>query len=254
MKHAYSSSLQWLRLALVLSLLAFPALVRARSLTPQKLAATTTDFLQKFVDEAGAVNYAALQRNPRPLNALLRDIADFEAAKASADEQFAFYLNSYNVLVIGSVVAHYPLTSVLDMPGFFNKNRLTVAGEQLTLDELEHGKLRRLHNDPRLNFALVCGTASCPRLSRLAYTSQDISAQLDAQTCLMLQDPAFVRIDAAGRSVELPEIFQWYKTDFGTSIQADMAYINAFRASNAVPPTFAVSFYPYDWTLNDQKK
>lgn len=42
-------------------------------------------------------------------------------------DQYVFYLNACNVLVIGEIVRNYPLKSVQDMPGFFNKTRHRVG-------------------------------------------------------------------------------------------------------------------------------
>ena len=39
----------------------------------------------------------------------------------------------------------YPLKLVQDMPGFFNKTRHRVGGEQLTLDQIETDRLHKLH-------------------------------------------------------------------------------------------------------------
>ena len=130
------------------------------------LPAATSAFLAKFVDDAGNVNYGAIKRNPLELNALLRRIETFEANAAKGPDREAFYLNAYNVLVISEVVAHYPVESVQKIPGFFDKNLVSVAGEKLTLNDLEAQKLRQPYGDPRVHFALVCGAKGCPRLNR----------------------------------------------------------------------------------------
>ena len=81
--------------------------------------------------------------------------------------------------MIGEIVTHYPLTSVQEIAGFFNKTQFRVDGEQLTLDQIETDKLRKTYDDPRLHFALVCGTNSCPRLSRTAYVGKGLFVQLN---------------------------------------------------------------------------
>ena len=40
------------------------------------------------------------------------------------------------------------------MAGFFNKTQFWVGGEQLTLDQIEIDKLRKIYDDSRLHFAL----------------------------------------------------------------------------------------------------
>ena len=229
--------------------------IQAHAATPPNasaITAHTTAFLQKFVDREGKVNYQAIQRNPSQLDKLLGEIAVFDVSEAAMADQYAFYLNAYNVLVIGEIVAHYPLTSVQDMPGFFNRTLLPIAGQQLTLDQIETDKLRKIYDDPRLHFALVCGTNSCPRLSRAAYVGKDLFVQLNNQAKFALLDPNYVKVDAATRKVMLPEIFKWYDSDFSASGSSGVMYVNQFRKENRVPTWYTVEYYPYNWSLNDQ--
>jgi hypothetical protein len=220
---------------------------------PVGLPAATTAFLTKFVDAAGNVNYAAIKRNPQELQGLLKRVETFDAATATPADREAFYLNAYNLLVIGEVVARYPLASVEKVPGFFDKNLVNVAGEKLTLNDLETKKLRQPYADPRVHFALVCGAKGCPRLSRTAYAGPSLDAQLAAQARKVLQDPAFVRVDDRARQVQLSQIFKWYEADFKASGKSGVAYVNQFRPGKAIPATYSVDYYPYDWSLNSQQ-
>ena len=253
MKKVYSYQLVILRLSLVLALVSACAVAQAAS-TSAQISASATSFLKRYVNKAGAVNYSAIQRETQQLDNLLQDIASYDTKTwASQADLFAFYLNAYNLLVIGQIVENYPMASVQQMPGFFDKKLVLVAGEKMTLDQLEREKLRKLHNDPRLHFVLVCGTTSCPRLNREAYTGKDLFVQLNNQTQRVLQDPAFVQVDAVAKTVKLPEIFKWYEAEFGGSGKTGLAYINQFRADKSVPASFSTDYYAYDWRLNDQK-
>ena len=154
---------------------------RLQAATPPRavvVTAQTTASPQKFVNKDGKVNYRAIQQNPAQLEKLLAEIAAFDVAKADMVDQYAFYLTVCNVLVIGEIVAHYPLTAVQDMSAFFNRTLLRIAGQQLALDQIETNKLRKIYDDSRLHFALVCGTSSCPRLSRTAYVGKELFVQL----------------------------------------------------------------------------
>ena len=216
------------------------------------LTAQTTAFLQKFVNKDGRVDHEAIQRNSDLLEDLLLNIACFDAANASPADQYAFYLNAYNMLAIGEIVRDYPLVSVQEVPGFFNRNRFRVGGEELTLDQVETDKLRRIYDDPRLHFALVCGTNSCPRLRRSAHVGSQLFEQLNSQAKAALLDPAYIQVDEASKVVRLPEIFKWYAADFGASGKPGVLYVNQFRKEHRVPTWFAVEYYSYDWSLNDQ--
>jgi hypothetical protein len=254
MKICYNFGKMWAVLLLSLMLGGAATAGVGAPLTAASITAQTTAFLQKIVNKDGKVNYKALQRNPEMLDALLSNIADFDVTKAEMADQYAFYLNAYNALVIGEIVKNYPLTSVQDMPGFFNRARMRVGRDMLTLDQIETDKLRKIYDDPRLHFALVCGTNSCPRLSRTAYVGKDLFVQLNNQARFALLDPGYVKVDDAKKIVRLPEIFQWYESDFSTSGKTGVMYVNQFRKNGHIPTWYTVEYYPYNWSLNDQKR
>lgn len=241
--------------AAALALLCLPgALAVARPAAgPAPLPAATTAFLAKFVDADGNVNYAAIKRNPLELNGLLKRVESFDAASAKPADREAFYLNAYNLLVIGEVVKRFPLESVQKVPGFFDKNPVKVAGESLTLNELETQKLRQPYSDPRVHFALVCGAKGCPRLSRAAYVGNQLDGQLTVQARKVLQDPAFIRVDAKAHKVQLSQIFKWYEADFKGTGKTGVTYVNQYREGKPIPSTYGVDYYAYDWALNSKK-
>jgi hypothetical protein len=214
--------------------------------------AATSAFLQKHVNAEGNVNYAAIKKQPAELNTLLETVRSFDAKTASAAERKAFYLNAYNLTVIGAVVEKFPLTSVMKVPGFFDKSQHTVAGEKMTLNDLENEKLRKPYNDPRIHFALVCAAKGCPRLSREAYEASSLDAQLTAQARRVLTNPAFIRPDAGGKKVLVSELFKWYADDFKAPGSALIPYLNQYRSTQPIPATYTVDYYTYDWALNAQ--
>lgn len=213
--------------------------------------AATSAFLQKYVNADGNVNYAAIKKQPAELNNLLQTVRSFDAKAASAAERKAFYLNAYNLTVIGAVVEKYPLASVMKVPGFFDKSQFTVAGEQMTLNDLENNKLRKPYNDPRIHFALVCAAKGCPRLSREAYAAPSLDAQLTAQAKRVLTNSTFIRPDAGAKKVLVSELFKWYAEDFKAPGSALIPYLNQYRTAAPIPPGYTVDYYPYDWALNE---
>ena len=220
---------------------------------PAALPQVTSAYFAKFVDDNGNVNYGAIKRNPLELKALVKRYETFDASGATAPDREAFYLNAYNVLVINQVVAHYPAESVQKIPGFFDKNLVTVAGEKLTLNDLEAKKLREPFHDPRVHFALVCGAKGCPRLNRQAFVGNQVDAQLTVQARKVLQNPRFIRVNEAAKKVQISEIFKWYEPEFKASGKTGLVYVNQFRDGKAIPATYAVDYYAYDWSLNDRK-
>lgn len=193
----------------------------------------------------GKVDYQAIKTNRNQLDALTTMIQQADLAEASKDTKTAFYINAYNLLVIQNVVDHMPITSPLDVKGFFDAIKFSIAGETLTLNEIENKKLRP---DPRVHFVLVCAAKGCPKMLNEAYMPDKVQAQLNAQTKKALNDPDFIRIDPANKKVFISQIFDWYKDDFLKSNASIREYVNRYRSE--IPADYVMDFYTYNWELN----
>jgi hypothetical protein len=206
-------------------------------------------FLQTYVQD-GRVAYTTLAKT-RALDPLVAEIGKASLSGQDAATQQAFLINAYNLLVIHSVVQHLPLHSVLDVEGFFNQATHLVAGERLTLDQVEKQRLLKAYGDARFHFVLVCGAVGCPPLTRVAYRPDQLAKQLSQQTHKAMNDPQFIRVDEAAQQVQLSHIFDWYSSDFGGSKREALSFVNRYRQPK-VEMDYVISFYEYDWTLNGQ--
>ena len=204
--------------------------------------------LEKYVQD-GKVDYQALAAQPQRLETLYAQMGEVSLEGASAVERKAFYINAYNLLTIYQIVQHYPVDSPMDISGFFDKIKHQVAGEKLTLNELEKGRLLKQFFDPRLHFALVCAAESCPALASFAYKAEKLDQQLEEITRKTLNDPNFIRLKSGKREVAISKIFEWYKADFLQKSSSLLDYINCYRETS-IPTGYSVSFYEYDWRLN----
>ena len=229
-----------------------PAAAATAAQQQQDFYAAASRLLQAHVQE-GQVNYRSLQEDEARLQRLVQQLAVYDLDNVPAAERKAFYLNAYNLLVLWQVLEHYPLISVMDVPGFFDKQQHRVAGENLTLNQLEEQKLMAPYQDARVHFALVCAAKSCPPLLNTAYVPGRVEEQLEAQTKRALQDPAFIQVYTEERKVLVSELFKWYRSDFLRQAPSLSAYINRFR-STPLPPGFRLGYYPYNWSLNDSRK
>ncbi len=225
--------------------------VNSRSTNTNNFYTSVTALLQGHV-MAGGVNYTLLAKSKPELQRLVHEIGDYSLASAPPAERKAFYINAYNVLVLHQVMKYYPIKSVMDVPGFFDKQRFKVAGEQLTLNQLERQKLMVPYQDSRVHFALVCAAQSCPPLLNTAYTPAQVEEQLETQTKKALQDPNFVQVSGARKQVLVSELFKWYRDDFLGEASSVAAYINKYR-SRALPAAYRLSYYTYNWALNDSR-
>ncbi len=167
----------------------------------------------------GVVLDAIRQSGVPALAGLLDELDDYSVhlnmirpTELSREAALAFWLNLYNAgaLTLAGEAASTGEASVLRLPGAFTRPFTTVEGESLSLNDIEHGKIRRF-GDPRIHSALVCGSASCPTLRYEPYEGNRLDDQLEDQTCSFL---------AAGGSLleddilRLSRVFLWYGGDF----------------------------------------
>ncbi len=212
---------------------------------------------QKFFDDAdaffaeqvenGLVNYSGLKTNAQ-LASLVKTVENADLSGASSLTKKAFYINAYNLHVINEATKLYPTNSVQAGGGFFDRNKVKTAGETSTLNNLEKDQLLKPYDDGRLHFVLVCGALGCPPITNFAYQPAKLDQQLNQQTKLALDNPNFLKIDR--NNLQLSQIFKWYPEDFGGSKKNIISFINKHRTST-VPTTAKISYYDYDWSLND---
>lgn len=202
-------------------------------------------FFKKYVDENGLVDYKAIGTNSTMLEGLVGYIAAAPYDEFDDETKRAFLINTYNILVIRQVVDLLPLKSPLDNGKFFNGIKHEVAGKQMTLDEVEKGKLMVEFPDSRAHFVLVCAAKSCPPLANFGYFPKGIDNQLDERTKTVLNLDWFIRVN---KKTELSQIFNWYRGDFEVGGKSLVDYINEYR--NEKIEVKKTSFYEYDWTLN----
>ncbi|MFW6106505.1 MAG: glycoside hydrolase family 15 protein, partial [Desulfovermiculus sp.] len=122
-----------------------------------------------------------------------------QSLTTEADKK-AFWINLYNVIVIHGVIELGISNSVKEVRNFFNRIKYDIGGLFFNPDDIEHGILRansrpphglrkpfakddpRLELavqalDPRIHFALVCASSSCPPIG--VYTAENLDRELD---------------------------------------------------------------------------
>lgn len=207
----------------------------------------TDAFLKTYVSN-GKIDYKSIHKNPEALDNLMQQAKGIVLTNENASSIQAFWINAYNLSVIKGIVDNYPIASPLDKKGFFDGVTYQLAGQNITLNDIENKQLRAIYKDPRFHFVLVCGALGCPPLINQAYVPALLEKQLETQTKKALNDPNFIKI--SGKKVAFSEIFKWYKEDF----QADgdeIAFLNKYL-TNQVPEKSKVTYYTYDWRLNAQ--
>ncbi len=214
--------------------------------------------LKARVDADGQVDYGRLRGDSRELDAYLASLATVALSGLAPEEQLALQINAYNAFTLRLILDHHPVASIKDIPSGerWRARRFRLAGETLSLDDLEHQRIRRQFDEPRIHFALVCAARGCPPLRREAYEGSRLAEQLADQSRRMHQDERFVRFEAATGVLHLTHLYDWYGDDFRKQAPSVAEYVGrelpAVRAALDAGVQVRVRWLPYDWSLNAQ--
>lgn len=189
-----------------------------------------------------------------------------DAALNTQERQLAFWINVYNGYTQYFLKTD-PSLYLEDRPAYFGADQVDIAGYSVSLEDIEHGVLRRGATiytlghvrllffrsdfikrfavnavDYRLHFALNCGALSCPAV--VPYTADAVHAQLDASSRHYLQQE--VRLDDGVARV--PALLRWFSADFGGSAEAKRNVLRRYGliGENDTPK---IRYLEYDWTL-----
>jgi hypothetical protein len=210
------------------------------------------------------VDYGGWKGEEAALDAYLATLAAADLAAASHDEKLAFYINAYNACTVRLILRHLgKIESIRDIHKPWDTKEWLLVGETLSLNEVEHQKLRGELREPRIHFAIVCASIGCPDLSSRAYTAANIDAELDAAARKFLQSEKHVRTSQSGGllgktfRLELSQIFNWFEDDFtagGTAPVSD--YVVKYTDQETAAfirehgSRLKISHLDYNWNLN----
>jgi len=205
---------------------------------------------QRNGTELMAVDYVGIKNNPLYSQVLVQ-IERFDIKQlTNNEEKLAFYINAYNILAIKMVLDHWPVKSIKDAGSLFSsvwkKDVGKINHKIVTLSEIEHEVLRKL-GEPRIHMAIVCASVSCPDLRPEPYTSRQLSAQLDDQSKLFLNNTG-KGLRLKGNTAEVSKIFGWFEEDF-EEVGGIEKFIKKYRKD--LPNQIKIdSGIAYDWSLN----
>jgi hypothetical protein len=252
--------------------------------TPKFSYAPYADVLSKYVDNEGLVNYKELKANRAALDRFTRALADLDPAaydKWTDKEKIAFWINAYNALTLQVVVDHFPIkagliasiaypkNSIRQIPGVWDKITFPVMGKPMTLEDIEHGTLRKKFAEPRIHFALVCAAIGCPRLRGEPYAGDKLDEQFADQTRSFVQTHTKFHVNPERNLVHLSPIFKWFGEDFVANYGTSMKYTGHEASERAVlnyvskylseqdqqyleQGDYEIKYLDYDWSLNGQ--
>ncbi|NIO40956.1 MAG: DUF547 domain-containing protein, partial [Burkholderiales bacterium] len=143
-------------------------------------------YVSAFPDGVNRLAYARVSETDRKrLDRYIDDLVALPISAYSRNDQRAYWINLYNALTVQLILDHYPVKSIRHIKphpfaiGPWRKKLITVEGERLSLDDIEHRILRPIWRDPRLHYAVNCAAIGCPNLQTEAYTASNADTLLD---------------------------------------------------------------------------
>jgi hypothetical protein len=127
-----------------------------------------------------------------------------------------------------------------------------VAGKEMTLDELEHGLIRKEFAEPRIHFVLNCAAQSCPKLQRDALTAANLESTLARATREFV--PAATRLEDG--KIVTSQLFNWFAEDFVKAEGSVAEYLAKYEDGKVAKALKSgdveITFSEYDWRINSQ--
>lgn len=229
----------------------------------------------------GFVYYNALRLERTRLDQYVRSLdgaAAGEQARGSRDEQIAFWINAYNAFVLQTVIDNfpirgrakeYPVNSIRQIPGAFEKRAFRAAGRTVTLDGIEKDLLTPL-GDARALLALGRGAVGGGRLRSEAYDPRRLKDQLAGVAAESVTRREIARVDILNNQLSVSPLFSWREAAFVATFaeKADRIFSERSALERAVlgliephlvgseaafleKNAFRMVFHDFDWRLND---
>ena len=220
------------------------------------------------------VDYTGMSRDRAQLGAYLESVSAVtpkEYAGWQRAQKLAFLINAYNAFTVEKILTRYPdLKSIRDFGTVIGnpwKDRFfSILGKSQHLDGLEHDTIRArgAFDDPRIHFAVVCASVSCPMLREEPYEATRLDRQLDDQVVRFLGDRTRNRFSDG--KLEVSKLFDWYEKDFSAGLRGIKSveqFLGMYGGLLADAPQdrrliedghVKLRYLDYDWSLNDVKR
>ena len=227
----------------------------------------------------GRVDYETLRHSEqyKRYRSLTNGLRGFDLRRLVGRKQkLAFWINLYNSIVVDGIVFLGVKRSVQETPEIFSRLKYTIGEDLFSADDIEHGILRgntrpwfRVARpfgprdkrkswmlspvDPRIHFALVCGSRSCAPIEY--YDADTIFEQLEAASKSFVNSSEVIILPEQNK-ILLSEIFRWYEEDFGGKrgvldfMYDYLADDNAREAIQRDGERLTFEYIYYDWNLN----
>ncbi|MEO7397858.1 MAG: ATP-binding protein, partial [Ilumatobacteraceae bacterium] len=223
---------------------------------------TSRNFSHKVFDEVlqahvknGVVDYSAIASDAR-FSAYLEQLNQIDPhALPTRSKRLAFWINAYNACAIKGILDGYSPENLVGRYRYFISKQYRIGGKALNLRDLQRKILIPEFQEPRTHFAIVCASASCPKLLDRAYNAEILEALLEQSAIAFINDPARNCFDRKQKRARLSRIFKWFEKDFVASAGSLTEYVRPYIADPDLARTlveehYEIEFIDYNWGAN----
>lgn len=197
-----------------------------------------------------AVTHAAQQS----LSRYIQGLSTLDPRQLTKSQQYAYWVNLYNALTVQLILENYPISSIKKLGGWlsfgpWDQELLTIQGQNISLNDIEHRILRPIWRDPRSHYAVNCASLGCPNLQSEAFTAHNSEHLLERAA------HTFINSNKGARQSEdqwvISSIYDWFIEDFGSK-RALIQHLSTYRPE--LKDYHGELRYEYNWQLNDKKR
>jgi hypothetical protein len=203
----------------------------------------------------GIVDYPAVETDGR-LRTYLAQLDRVDPnGMATRNERLAFWINAYNAFAMKGIVDRGSPASWVGRYRYFIGREYRVGGTTINLYDLERQVLIKQFQEPLIHFAIVCASASCPKLQPWTYDPNQLEHQLNRVAREFINDPTRNRFDRIKKVASLSMIFKWFEEDFTRAAGSVLSYITRYvndpeLVRDLMQSDYRIEFLEYDWSLN----
>ncbi len=202
----------------------------------------------------GVVEYPAISRQDR-IPSYLALLNRVDPTGLPMQDRLAFWINAYNAFAVKGILDGYSPSTLVGRYRYFIAREYPVGGRTVNLYNLEREILIAQFQEPRMHFAIVCASASCPNLQPWAYEGLHLEQQLEQVTREFINDPSRNRFDPSSKVASLSMIFKWFEKDFEARAGSVLNFVRDYVLDTSLKQDlsaadYTVEFLDYDWSLN----
>ena len=194
----------------------------------------------------------------KALKIYLSQLRSIDPRAYRRSEQMAYWINLYNALTVDLILDNYPVKSIKKVGkglfsfGPWDDDIVRIAGNKLTLNDIEHKILRPLWKDPRIHYAVNCASYGCPNLVTKVFTASNTDFLLNQSARDYVNHSRGVRFEDGNLIVS--SIYHWYSEDFGGHDQKLIEHLKKYaepQLKQKLDQYQGPIDHEYDWSLNE---